>query len=334
MNVREINSRHLVAGQARPRRRRLPAFLVVLALAGMLSWLFLGTSHASSPSSPVKSGWSGYCLDDYLSKDIPGNKVDLWSCNNSSAQDWRLNLTQIIHDSDFCLTADSSSNIDLQNCSQAANQVWLRDNDGFLNPNSGLCLTADQPTDGQQLMLSSCNNLTSQSQKWTPNLNYSTYSCSGNQGQMVACYAIKEWINWTSQPNNHLALLNEYTAGASYEEWCADFVSYVYKEAGYPFSNGNYNNWDENIAGDVVNQGFNVQQSSAYVPEPGDIAYFDYPGGHVEIVISGGKTPTFIYGNSAKIDPTTGNGDMAANTLTSEPNLGSLQYYMSPNPST
>jgi hypothetical protein len=152
---------------------------------------------------------------------------------------------------------------------------------------------------------------------------------------MVACYAIKEWVNWTTEPNNHVNLLANYTGGSAftYEEWCADFVSYVYKQAGYPFTNGNYEGWDEDLAPDVINQGF-TQQPSSYVPQPGDVAYFDYPGGHVEIVVVGGKTPTFIYGNSATIDPTTGNGEMAANTITHDPVLGSLQYYMSPNSST
>jgi hypothetical protein len=150
---------------------------------------------------------------------------------------------------------------------------------------------------------------------------------------LVGCYAIKDWIDWTSHPNDHVALLNNYTGGASYEEWCADFVSYVYKQAGYPFNNGNYSGWDENIASAISNQGFTIQNSS-YIPKAGDVAYFDYPGGHVEIVIAGGPKPTFIYGNSATIDPTTGNGQMAANTIVNQGSFGQLLYYMSPNSST
>jgi hypothetical protein len=339
MNMREASStRHQYIKEAKPtrvhrERRGWPMLVVLILLATSLSWLFLGTSHASSLGSPVKSGWSGYCLDDYRSKAVSGNQVDLWPCNNSSAQDWQLNLTQIIHDKDLCLTANTNSQITVDTCNEDANQVWLRDNTGFLNPDSGKCLTAANGGEDQQLTLSSCNSLTSSTQKWTPNLDYTTYPCSGTQGQLVACNAIKQWVAWTSQPNDHEALLSQYTGGAPFEEWCADFVSYVYKQAGYPFTNGNYFGWNENIASGIVNQGFTIDGGN-YTPQPGDVAYFNYPGGHVEIVVSGGKTPTFIYGNSATIDPTTGNGEMAANTVVKDPVLGQLQYYMSPNSST
>lgn len=339
MNIREASSSRRVYHQIQqssqpPKKHRFgPALVLLIFIASIISWISLGTSHASSIGSPVKSGWSGYCLDDYRSKLISGNQADLWACNGTGAQDWQVNLTQIVHDNNLCLTADSATKITINTCSQAASQVWLRDDKGFLNPDLGLCLTAGSSGEDQQLTLTDCKNMTSPEKSWTPNIDYSTYPCTGDQGQMVACYAIKEWINWTTEPNNHEALLTEYTGGAPYEEWCADFVSYVYKEAGYPFSNGNYDGWDENIAGDIVDQGFAVDDGN-YVPQPGDVAYFDYPGGHVEIVVSGGKKPTFIYGNSATIDPTTGNGEMAANTITNDPALGSLQYYMSPNSST
>jgi len=71
--------------------------------------------------------------------------------------------------------------------------------------------------------------------------------------------------------------------------------------------------------------------NTGYIPKTGDVAYFNYNGGHVEIVVSGGSKPTFVYGNSATIDPTTGNGEMEANTETSDGSLGQLVYYLSPN---
>jgi hypothetical protein len=321
-----------VSKSSRP--KRFAALLILVAMSLSLSWLFLGTTHASSTGSPIKSGWSGYCLDDYRSKLANGNQVDLWNCNNSSAQDWQVNLTQISHANNLCLTANSDTKITISTCNEGANQVWLRDNQSFLNPDLGLCLTAASASQDQALALTSCPTVDAANQTWLPHINYADYPCAGTQGQKVACYAIKEWIKWTTEPNNHLGLLNEYTAGASYEEWCADFVSYVYQEAGFPFSNGNYDNWDENVAANIINQGFTQDTATNYVPQVGDVAYFDYPGGHVEIVISGGPHPTFIYGNSAVTDPTTGNGDMAANTITNEGSFGSLQYYMSPNSST
>ena len=121
-----------------------------------------------------------------------------------------------------------------------------------------------------------------------------------------------------------------YTDGAPYEEWCADFVSYIYKEAGYPFTGGETNGWDENNANKIQFMGFVKHDPANYTPKPGDVGYFNYNGGHVEIVISGGAHPTFIYGNSATIDPTTGNGQMESNTIVQDGSLGHLVYYLSP----
>ena len=319
--------------KASPGKRSYQAVLVLLVLSIVMSWLFFGISHAAGKGIEIKSGWSGFCLDDHKSITATGNSVDLWHCNNTSAQKWQVNLTHISFNDNLCLAADSMSKLTLNICSQASNQVWLRDNDGFINSMYQRCLTAASEN-SSKLSLSSCNFLSNPSQEWQVNINYSTYPCSGTQGQIVACNAIKEWVKWTNEPNNHIALLNKYTAGASYEDWCADFVSYVFKESGHPFTNGNFNGWDENIANDIVNQGFSVRSNRNYIPQAGDVAYFNYPGGHVEIVVVGGKTPTFIYGDSANIDPTTGNGNMEANTIKKDATLGQVQYYMSPNSST
>lgn len=338
MNIQEIRSVRRTSqspsiSQERVRFGFGSVIVLLVFVVSLISWFYLGVSHASALGSPITSGWPGYCLDDYKDKQVSGNQVDLWSCNNTSAQDWQVNLTQIKHGDSFCLTADSINKVTISNCNQSANQVWLRDSSGFINPNLHKCLTSGSSGSDQQLSLTNCTNLSSPSKSWQPNINYKTYPCLGTQGQKVACFAIKEWYNWTSEPNNHEALLTAYTGGAPYEEWCADFVSYIYKEAGYPFSNGNYNGWDENNANYIVNQGFNIEPSG-YEPKPGDVGYFNYNGGHVEIVISGGKTPTFIYGDSATIDPTTNNGQMETNTIIKDGSLGELQYYMSPNPNT
>ena len=77
--------------------------------------------------------------------------------------------------------------------------------------------------------------------------------------------------------------------------------------------------------------GFSYHNASSYTPRPGDVAYFDYSGGHVEIVVSGGPTPTFVYGDSANIDSSTGNGEMEANTIISDGSMGQVLYYLSPN---
>ena len=177
-------------------------------------------------------------------------------------------------------------------------------------------------------MVASCSYLSQPYEVWTSDISPSCNNLS--QGDKVACTAVQEWTRWQSGTPSHETLLNTYTDGAPYEEWCADFVSYIYKEAGYPFTGGETNGWDENIASNIQYQGFTLHQSPGYTPQPGDVAYFDYSGGHVEIVVSGGSKPTFVYGNSATIDPTTGNGEMEANTITSKGSEGQVVYYLSP----
>jgi hypothetical protein len=306
--------------------------VVLLLLAAALAFRAV-RGHALSTSSAIKSGLAGYCLDVYHDSSAANAPVDSWRCNDSAAQEWKIAGVNIKHNDTSCLgvagngtmTGDS---IVLNTCDNSPGQVWLRDKNGYQNPNSGLCLAVPDSQTGQQLVAASCN-LSQPSETWTSDEDASA-TCGGTEGQKVACYAEQDWTSWQSGTASHEALLNSYTDGAPYEEWCADFVSYVYKQAGYPFSGGEADGWDQNIADDIQYMGFTMHAAGNYSPQPGDVAYFDYPGGHVEIVVSGGAHPTFIYGDSGTIDPATGNGQMEANTITSKPGEGQVVYYLSP----
>lgn len=315
---------------------RLVPWAVVFVLGFSIILTFHSViSHAAGVTSNIKSGVAGYCLDDHDGSTLSNATVDSWGCNDSVAQDWTIGPGIIQQANNLCLSVEANGitvgdNVALNTCNQATGQVWLRDRGGFENPSSGLCLSMPNSETKKQLIVASCSYLSQPYEIWTSAM--SPRCDSGTQGDRIACYAEKEWTQWQSGSPSHETLLNSYTDGAPYEEWCADFVSYVYKEAGYPFTNGETNGWDENIASNVQNMGFTRHPaSSSYVAKPGDVAYFDYAGGHVEIVVSGGKTPTFVYGNSATIDPTTGNGQMEANTITSKGSEGQVVYYLSPN---
>jgi hypothetical protein len=309
--------------------------LVFVLCFGIVLTFHSVTSHAAGISLDVKSGIAGYCLDDHDGSALNNAPVDSWGCNKSDAQNWTVNEGTITHGHDLCLAvADNGTtvgdNIVLHTCDQAAGQIWLRDKSGFENPNSGLCLSIPNSQTEKQLVVASCSYLAQPYETWISDANPACVD--GTKGTEVACLAEQDWTQWQSSSPSHEMLLNRYTDGAPYEEWCADFVSYVYKQAGAPFSGGETNGWDENIASNIQNMGFTVHPASShYLPQPGDVAYFDYAGGHVEIVISGGATPTFVYGNSASIDPTTGNGQMEANTITSKGSEGQVVYYLSPN---
>jgi hypothetical protein len=319
-------------------------FLIVLAV------LFIGFSffkpaptHASANSSRIKSGVAGYCMDDSSNSNAVNNEVDVWGCNNTEAQTWSVSKGNIIHNGSYCLTvkdnkSDINTSVVLDKCSNESGQVWLSDQAGFYNPNSNYCLSAPDSQSRGKLFIGNCNKLNSPIEKWAPESlsgksTFSIYDCTGaDEGEKIACNAEKEWSTWQSGSMSHNDLLNVYTDNSPYEEWCADFVSYVYKESGYPFTQGEAAGWDESNANNIQNMGFTKHlASSGYIPKPGDVAYFNYENGHVEIVAFGGTNPTFIYGNSGTIDPTTGNGQMKANTITKDSGEGQLIYYLSPN---
>jgi hypothetical protein len=130
--------------------------------------------------------------------------------------------------------------------------------------------------------------------------------------------------NWQGSLVSHATLLSLFTDGNAGEFWCADFISYVYKTAGYPFHarTGYYSRdgWDWPNAWSMVNlPGFTYHKASGYSPKRGDIAEFDYPGGHVELVVHLNPT-TFIYGDTAS-------GGMGYDTY----NNGHVVGYVSPN---
>jgi len=300
----------------------------------------------NQPSSinEIKSGFAGYCMDDHRNISTNNASVDTWKCNGTAAQVWTANDDVIKHDKNYCLSIQNNGSspgdkIVANQCNGSPSQVWVPAIDGYENPASALCLSVPNNKTGRQLILASCNSLTQAIESWQTstwskdNVKGASTSCDGAEGQLVACYAAKQWVIWQSGKVNHNTLLNNYSADNGYEEWCADFISYVYREAGYPFVYGERNGWDEYLADNIQNMGVFTYHSadSNYVPQPGDVAYFDYSGGHVEIVAVGGAKPIFIYGDSGTTDPTTNNGEMTENTITYKVGEGQLEYYLSPN---
>jgi len=323
-----------------------PLFAMGLIVVGLSIWLVFGlSSHkASADTEIIKSGIDGYCLDVYRNNTAPGAQVYSWTCNGSESQKWLVNTTSITHNGNNCLSVNNddqivSSSVVLDKCDGSPGQVWLRDRGGYFNPNSRLCLAVPNSQTSTQVVIGSCNYVKYSYGQWTPiaddgkGQEVASQDCEQlSGGQRIACNAVKEWTAWQSGKPDHNALLTSYTNNAPYEQWCADFISYVFKESGYPFKGGESNGWDENNANNIQNMGFTLHKAdSNYVPKAGDVAYFNYNGGHVEIVISGGAHPSFVYGDSAIKDPATGNGQMMSNTIIKDGDEGQLAYYLSHN---
>jgi lysophospholipase L1-like esterase len=123
---------------------------------------------ASRPTGTVYSGLSGMCLDDFAASASAGNKVDIYECNATPAQQWNLNNGQVIVNG-LCLDINGGGTanrtlVDLWGCSGAANQVWLEQNGTLYNPASGRCLDDPGATtnQGTQLQIYDCDNTPAQ----------------------------------------------------------------------------------------------------------------------------------------------------------------------------
>ncbi len=95
----------------------------------------------------------------------------------------------------------------------------------------------------------------------------------------------------------------EFYAGGIREPWCADFVSYLYKEIGHPFSNPNTGYW--RIPGIYTLreylQGVNAwHPEQDYLPQLGDIVVYDGGifGGHTNIVVEVGEDYIMVMGGN------------------------------------
>ncbi len=103
----------------------------------------------------------------------------------------------------------------------------------------------------------------------------------------------------------------KYTTGRN-EAWCADFVSWVYKQAGTPFTGGWAYSWQIPAVYDLKvwfkEKGvYHSRTNTSYTPRPGDVVFFNWygytnsrTGNHVGIVKKvSGTTLYTIEGNSS-----------------------------------
>jgi len=116
-----------------------------------------------------------------------------------------------------------------------------------------------------------------------------------NIRQQVVCLAEQQLAIWKSQPGYPWQGANSYSEKGyltysqnSVQEWCADFASWIYEQAGYPLQPDP--NWRIPAVVGIKaigeqNQNFQWHPAgSGYVPQPGDLAI--HGSAHVNIFIS------------------------------------------------
>ena len=103
---------------------------------------------------------------------------------------------------------------------------------------------------------------------------------------------------YAKRPVEYDRTVLQYTEGLR-EEWCADFVSYVYREAGQALSNPYSGSWRIPAVTSLrlyFASNDRYRAAGSYTPRPGDVAI--YGGRHTNIVVAvDGNTMTTIGGN-------------------------------------
>lgn len=117
--------------------------------------------------------------------------------------------------------------------------------------------------------------------------------------QNVVCLANAEYALWKSgkegpSPNKPYSFF-KYTENND-EEWCADFTSWIYNQAGYPIGVGK--NW--RVAGVPSVKAIGEREDkfiyhgiSTYVPKPGDMAIYGSEE-HINLVVSVNENTTSV----------------------------------------
>ena len=141
------------------------AFLLVFASFGIFVRL---QALAASTQLVSPLGNNTYCMDDYRSgmgvTNTP-NKVDIWKCNGTQAQEWSYNNNHTITNFGQCLDVNKSgvtngTLVGLSPCNGSLSQQWTKTaTNTIIGAGSGKCI--DDPNastvDGTQLQIWTCN---------------------------------------------------------------------------------------------------------------------------------------------------------------------------------
>jgi hypothetical protein len=187
--------------------------------------------HGVSGPVDLDLSGSGKCLDDHQNGTSNGNKIQIYTCNGTAAQDWEFEPdgnpggagTLTIHSKCMSVAGNGTANetlVDLSSCDGVDGQQWLIvGSDGQLyNPNAGKCLAdpGSATKNGTQVWIYNCTGKTNQS--WIPPgspvqsgisskcMDDSRDSTSnGTKIQIWTCNGGKSQ-DWTVQPDETLKL--------------------------------------------------------------------------------------------------------------------------------
>lgn len=158
-------------------------FIVAFAVIGTIATFW--TRAATSSATGIITGVASKCLDNLGGKAVNGNKISLWTCDDTSAQQWTLPGDNTIRNNGYCLDVKSAAKtkgsiVQLYKCNGTVAQQWkVGSNKSLVNPNSGMCLDdkGASTVDGARIQIYTCNGTVAQ--KWTIPVSTSTGGGSG-----------------------------------------------------------------------------------------------------------------------------------------------------------
>lgn len=151
--------------------------IVVVIIAAIGGYVFLKIGHGATLDYEFKSGMSSKCLDVWHDGSASGTTVDLYSCNNTAAQQWNVNsngTTNMVEDANGqCLDnwergKANGNPIKTYRCNIAdPAEQWVLTGNVLKNPETGMCVDdpAFSTTNGKPLELYTCNG--GKNQTWT-----------------------------------------------------------------------------------------------------------------------------------------------------------------------
>jgi hypothetical protein len=140
------------------------AILVIIAIGSASLIRTPSVTNALSATGPI-TGVATKCMDNQTSKAVNGNKIQLYECNDTSAQQWTISDDGTIKVQGMCLDIPSASKaertvVQLYKCNGTVAQKWTVNKDKtIVNPNSGLCLDDKYAgtTNGNTIWMYRCN---------------------------------------------------------------------------------------------------------------------------------------------------------------------------------
>ena len=138
------------------------ATINVTTSAGTSNTSKIAIASATPPTGAI-TGYQGLCLDDRGASTTDYNPIQVYTCNNTNAQQWTVESNGTLQVLGKCLDVNGGDTtngtvVDLYDCNNTAAQTWTpQPNGSLVNPQSGKCLDRHQlrrlrhPGDHQRL---------------------------------------------------------------------------------------------------------------------------------------------------------------------------------------